>query len=126
MVPVQGDINGFRRYRRTHGSIGIQRLNQEAAKALHSGRRAGLDLSEDEAIKWITKNPAKALGIDHEAGTLEVGKMADVVLWDQNPLSMYARAEQVYIDGDLVFDRGRNKPAWSDFEVGTEVEEVGP
>lgn len=97
-------------------SEGVQRLNQEAAKGLASGRRAGLSLTEDDAIRWVTSNPAWALGIDGRTGTLEVGKDADVVLWDRMPLSVYASAEKVFIDGALVFDRGASR--WSDFEVG--------
>lgn len=107
-------------------NIGIQRLNQEAAKALHSGRRAGLALDEDQAISWITLNPAWALGIDSQTGSLEAGKMADVVIWDQNPLSMYATAQQVFIDGERVLDRNEPAKAWSDFEVGTRAQEVAP
>lgn len=105
---------------------GVQRLNQEAAKALTAGRRLGLDLDEDDAITWITKNPAAALGIEDRTGTLEAGKMADVVVWDRSPLSVYAKTDLVFIDGDLVFDRGRPDPRWSDFLVGTEVEETQP
>ncbi len=107
-------------------NIGIQRLNQEAAKALHSGRRAGLALDEDEAIKWITLNPAWALGVDKQTGSLEVGKMADIVIWDQNPLSMYSTAQQVFIDGQRVLDRSGPPHTWSDFEVGTRMQEVAP
>jgi imidazolonepropionase-like amidohydrolase len=84
---------------------GIQHLNQEAAKAMAAARRAGFDVDEDRAIAWITANAARALGIDGETGTLEAGKAADVVLWDRNPFSVYARAQQVYIDGYLYFDR---------------------
>lgn len=97
----------------------IQRLNQEAAEALAAGREAGLQISEAEAIKWITANPAKAIGILHETGTLEPGKRADVVLWDRNPFSIYARAERVWIDGGVAYDR--HDPAYqakSDFELG--------
>lgn len=102
--------------------IGIQHLNLDAAKALHAGRRAGLAISEDDAISWVTRNPARALGILDRTGTLEPGKMADVVIWDRSPLSIYASAEQVFIDGVLVLDRGAGHPAWSDFTVGTELE----
>lgn len=100
--------------------IGIQRLNQEAAKSLAAAKRAGIDLDEAQAIRWITANPAKALGIDDETGTLEVGKAADLVIWDANPFSVYAHAEQVYIDGALVYDR--NDKAYqpvTDFSLGT-------
>jgi imidazolonepropionase-like amidohydrolase len=105
--------------------VGIQRLNQEAAKALAAGRRAGLETEEDEALRWITANAAWALGLEREIGTLEVGKHADVVIWSANPFSVYARADQVFIDGALVFDRF--DPALqptTDFEVGILPPEV--
>ncbi len=96
-----------------------QRLNQEAAAALSAGRRAGMDISEAQAISWITLNAAKAIGIERETGSLEVGKRADVVIWSAIPFSVYARADQVFIDGGLAFDR--TNPAYqpvSDFELG--------
>ncbi|HHH10534.1 MAG TPA: amidohydrolase, partial [Sorangium sp.] len=71
---------------------GIRRLNQEAAKGLYAGIAVGLSLDEATAIGWVTQNPAWALGIDTEVGTLEVGKQADVVVWDRTPFSVYARA----------------------------------
>ena len=97
----------------------IQRLNQEAAEALAAGRAAGLTISEAEAIKWITANPAKALGIAKQTGSLEVGKRADLVIWDHNPFSVYARTERVYLDGAIAYDRSdpRYQPR-SDFELG--------
>jgi imidazolonepropionase-like amidohydrolase len=107
-------------------SIGIQRLNQDAAKALGSGRRAGLKISDDDAITWFTRNPARALGILDRTGTLEAGKMADVVIWDRSPLSIYASAQQVFIDGEMVFDKTTARKTWSDFNVGSEIEEVQP
>lgn len=88
---------------------GIQRLNQEAAKAMYHGRRAGIPITRDQAVRWFTANPAWALGLDSLVGTLEPGKMADVVVWSGDPLSVYARAVQVYNDGWLVYDR--NDPA---------------
>jgi imidazolonepropionase-like amidohydrolase len=103
--------------------VGIQRLNQDAAKALYAGRRAGLQLSEDQAIEWVTKNPARVLGILDQTGTLETGKMADVVIWDRSPLSIYARALEVYSDGERIFSRAVPGKAWSDFDVGSDVEE---
>jgi imidazolonepropionase-like amidohydrolase len=106
--------------------IGIQRLNQEAAKALASGRRLGLELSDDQAIAWFTQNPAKALGIADRTGTLEVGKMADVVVWSAHPLSIYAHAESVWVDGELGYDRQKEVRPISDFEVGTPMEGVVP
>jgi imidazolonepropionase-like amidohydrolase len=88
---------------------GIQRLNQEAAKAMARGIRIGLDIPPERAIRWVTSNPAHALGIDAQTGSLEAGKMADVVIWNGTPFSVYALADQVFIDGVLRFDR--SKPA---------------
>ena len=97
----------------------IQRLNQEAAKALAAGRRAGIDISEATAMTWLTLNPARAMGIDRQTGSLRAGKMADVVLWNGNPFSVYARPERVWIDGALMFDVNdpRRRPV-TDFELG--------
>ena len=103
---------------------GIQRLNQEAAKGLTAGRSAGFELTEHEALKWITMNPAWALGVDEQTGSLTQGKMADVVLWDRDPLSVYASAQKVFIDGHLRHDAESPQPAWSDFEVGREVKPI--
>jgi imidazolonepropionase-like amidohydrolase len=96
-----------------------QRLNQEVAAALAAGRRAGMNITEERAISWITSNAARSLGIADETGSLEPGKRADVVIWSANPFSVYARADQVYIDGALTFDRAdpRYQPL-SDFELG--------
>ncbi len=98
--------------------MGIQRLNQEVAKTWANGNRAGLDISEAEAWKWLTLNPAKGLGIDEETGSLEVGKRADLVLWSENPFSSYAVADQVYIDGALMLDRASGLKPRSDFRLG--------
>ncbi|MGB5724654.1 MAG: amidohydrolase [Parasphingorhabdus sp.] len=97
----------------------IQRLNQEAAKALADGRAMGIEISDAQAIQWITLNPAKAMGIDAMTGSLKPGKMADLVLWNGNPLSVYSRPEKVWIDGALMFDSGnaKHRPV-SDFELG--------
>ncbi|HEX7037195.1 MAG TPA: amidohydrolase [Pseudomonadales bacterium] len=84
---------------------GIQRLNQEAAKSMAAARRAGIPVTEEHAIRWITGNAARALGIDDETGTIEPGKAADLVLWNGNPFSVYARPQQVYIDGYKYYDR---------------------
>ncbi len=100
-------------------SEGIQRLNQEAAKAMTRGNLAGMNIPPEHAIGWITSNGAKALGIADQTGSLVTGKMADVVIWDINPFSVYAKADQVFIDGALVYDR--NNPDLqpvSDFELG--------
>ena len=100
-------------------AVGIQHLNQEAAKAMAAGNRAGYDISQARAMKWITYNPAKAAGILDQTGTLEVGKDADVVLWSGNPFSVYTKAEKVFIDGALAYDRDdpKKKPI-TDFELG--------
>ena len=84
---------------------GSQRLNQEAAKAIAAGVAAGIPITKDEAIKWITINAAWALGLDDRIGSIEVGKNADVVLWSGDPFTVYTRAERVWIDGALLFDR---------------------
>jgi len=99
---------------------GIQRLNQEVAKAWAAGRRAGLDIPEARAIAWMTANPAKALGIDDRTGSLAPGKMADVVLWSADPFSVYAKAEKVFVDGALVYDRfDPARQPESDFLLGS-------
>jgi imidazolonepropionase-like amidohydrolase len=100
--------------------IGIQRLNQEAAKVIGAAARVGVDIAPEHAIRWTTANAAKSLGIDELTGTLENGKMADVVIWNGNPFSVYTRAERVYIDGALAFERGNDavNPA-TDFTLGT-------
>ena len=77
-----------------------RRLNQEAAKAMKYG-----NVSQEEAWKFVTLNPAKMLGIDKQTGSIKVGKDADVVLWSANPLSIYAKAEKTFVDGILYFDR---------------------
>jgi imidazolonepropionase-like amidohydrolase len=97
----------------------IQRLHHEAAKALRAGREAGLEISRDEALRWITANPAWALGIHNRVGTLEPGKNADVVLWTGDPFSMYTKAQRVWMDGALVYDRSDpDRQPRSDFELG--------
>ena len=100
-------------------AVGIQRLNQEAAKAMAAGNRAGFNILPSRAIKWITSNPAKALGIADKVGSLEVGKMADVVIWDGNPFSVYSKTEKVFVDGLLLYDKDNpSTPKATDFELG--------
>lgn len=97
----------------------IQRLNQEAAKAQAAGRRVGIEIDDATVIGWITLNAAKAMGIDSLTGSLEKGKMADVVLWNGDPLSVYTRPEKVWIDGALMYDAlDRERRPVSDFELG--------
>ena len=100
-------------------SNGIQRLNQEAAKALADGRRVGIQISDEVAWTWLSFNPAKALGIADKTGSLKPGKMADVVLWNGDPFSNYTRPDKVWIDGALLYDAAnpRLRPV-SDFELG--------
>ena len=99
--------------------VGIQRLNQETAKAMADGNAIGLNITPEEAITWITANPAKAMGILDQTGTLEAGKMGDVVIWSGDPFSVYSQAEKVFIDGALMYDRNDpNINPRSDFELG--------
>lgn len=77
-----------------------RRLNQEAAKAVMYG-----DMTEEEALKLVTLNPAKLLHIDHRTGSIKTGKDADLVLWSDHPLSVYAKAEKTFIEGIQFFDR---------------------
>ena len=81
-----------------------RRLNQEAGKTVKYG-----GVSEEEALKMVTLNAAKALRIDDRVGSVEAGKDADLVLWSNHPLSIYAQAERTYIDGRLMFDQQRDK-----------------
>jgi imidazolonepropionase-like amidohydrolase len=98
---------------------GSQRLNQEAAKGIAAGVAAGMPITKDEAIKWITINAAWALGLDDRIGSIEVGKNGDLVLWSGDPFSVYTRAERVWIDGALLFDRTDPAGRWrTDFELG--------
>lgn len=76
-----------------------RRLNQEAAKGIKYG-----GMSEEDALKMVTLNPAKALHIDKYVGSIEKGKQADLVLWSDNPLSVYAKALYTFIDGKCYFD----------------------
>lgn len=80
-----------------------RRLNQEAAKVVKYG-----GVSEEEAWKMVTLNPAKMLKLDHRMGSIEVGKDADLVLWNDNPLSIRAKAEQTWVDGVRYYDMQRD------------------
>jgi imidazolonepropionase-like amidohydrolase len=98
---------------------GIQRLYQEAAKAQAAGQRIGIDVPDEIVWTWLSYNPARALGIDARTGSLRPGKMADVVMWNGNPMSVYTRPERVWIDGALMYDANdpRRRPV-TDFELG--------
>lgn len=105
----------------------IQRLNQEAAKAMARARRLGFTVTEADAIEWITSNPAKVLGIDDRVGRVEVGMAADLVLWNRNPLSAYALADQVWIDGTTYYkrDEAQLQPT-TDFDLGNTPQGSAP
>src|SRR5690349_9724725 len=78
----------------------MRHLNSEAGKAMKYG-----GLSEEEALALVTLNPAKQLGIENRVGSIEVGKDADLVIFDKMPLSAYAKVQKVLIDGTVYFDR---------------------
>jgi len=81
-----------------------RRLNQEAAKAVKYG-----NVSEEDAWKFVTLNPAKLLRIDNKVGSVKIGKDADIVLWSTNPLSIYAKAEKTIIEGVVYYDSKRDQ-----------------
>jgi adenine deaminase len=81
-----------------------RRLNQEAAKSVKYG-----GMNETDALEMVTINPAKMLHVDGRTGSIKTGKDADLVLWSDNPLSIYARAEYTIVDGTLYFDREKDK-----------------
>jgi imidazolonepropionase-like amidohydrolase len=88
-----------------------RRLNIEAAKAMKYG-----DLSEEEALKLITMNPAWQLGIDSRVGSIDVGKDADLAVWNGHPFSVYSRVETTIIDGEIFFDRQQDLSRRADLE----------
>jgi adenine deaminase len=79
-----------------------RRLNQEAAKAVKYG-----GISEEDAWKFVTLNPAKLLHLDDRIGSIKAGKDADLVLWSDHPLSIYAKAEKTLIEGVIYYDASR-------------------
>lgn len=99
--------------------IQIQRLPQEVAKVISASKRMGLDISKGNAIKWLTSNSAKSIGLEDKIGSLKAGMNADVVLWSGDPFSVYTKADKVWIDGALRFNReDRNLTPTSDFNLG--------
>ncbi len=101
----------------------VQRLNQEVGKAVTAARGRGIAISDDQALRWITANAAWTLGIEERVGTLEVGRLADVVVWSGHPFSVYTHADLVFVDGLLEHERsidavGRR----TDFELGLDLE----
>ena len=94
-------------------------LNVETARAAAAGRRAGLVIPPEKAIRWITSNPAKALALESQIGRIAAGMNADLVLWSGNPFSIYSKADLVFIDGAVAYDRhGASAQRPSDFELG--------
>jgi imidazolonepropionase-like amidohydrolase len=87
-----------------------------------SGNAAGIAISEDTALRWITANPAWVMGIDDVTGTLEVGKRADVVVWNAHPFSVYALPEVVIAGGEVAYERTAGR-APTDFEMGNSATE---
>lgn len=110
-------VSGGKPVIHSDSAILTQRLNQEAAKAMYAGRHAGLQISEDEALRWITANAAWVLGIHDVTGTLESGKRADVVVWNTHPFSVYAKADTVIQGGEIAYERA-NGVISTDFELG--------
>jgi imidazolonepropionase-like amidohydrolase len=92
-VAIKSDSDDFAR-----------RLNQEAAKTMRYG-----GATEEEALKMITLNAAWIVGVDDRVGSIDVGKDADLVIWDGYPLSSYGVPNKVFIDGDVYFDRSLPK-----------------
>ena len=78
----------------------MRRLNLDAAKVMKYG-----GVPEEEALKMITINPAKQLGIDRRTGSIEVGKDGDIVIWTSHPFSPYSRVETTFVEGEMLFDR---------------------
>ncbi|MBB4078861.1 imidazolonepropionase-like amidohydrolase [Lewinella aquimaris] len=100
LMHEQGVLTGFN----SDDAEMARRLNQEAAKAVLFG-----DVNEEEAWKFVTLNPAKMLHIDDRVGSIRTGKDADLVLWNDHPMSIYARAERTYVDGKEYFNREENE-----------------
>ena len=96
-----------------------QWLAIEAGKAAAAGRRAGLTLPPEHVIAWVTRNPARAMGLDDRIGSLTPGKVADLVIWSADPFSVYAHADMVFIDGALACDRSNpTRQPRGDIELG--------
>jgi imidazolonepropionase-like amidohydrolase len=93
-----------------------RRLNTEAAKAIKWG-----GLTDDEALALVTINPARQLGVDERVGSIEAGKDADLVVWNRHPLSSYAVADRVYIDGTLYYDRANEDRRVADIQQRKEA-----
>jgi imidazolonepropionase-like amidohydrolase len=114
--------SGVRATLHSDSSSLVQQLNQEAAKSLSAGRRAGVQVDRNAALAWITSNAAWTLGIEQHTGSLEPGKMADVVVWSGDPFSVYSRVSSVYVDGRLSYERAQVPVRPTDFELGQGAE----
>jgi imidazolonepropionase-like amidohydrolase len=102
-----------------------QRLPLEVAKAVAGGRRVGLEVASERAIGWITSDAARLLRLDDRIGSLAPGKNADVVIWSADPFSIYSKADQVFIDGALVYDRkDLSRQPHADFELAQPARET--
>ena len=103
------------------------RLNIEVAKAVAAGRNAGVDISLPTALAWITSEPARLLGIEDETGSITIGKNADLVLWSGDPFSVTSRADLVFVDGALIYDRSDpDRQPRGDFMTGQPVMDPAP
>jgi hypothetical protein len=118
--------SGVRGVVHSDSSTLVQRLNQEAAKSLGAAKRAGVAVDRGAALAWITSNPAWVLGVENQTGSLEPGKMADVVVWSGDPFSVYSLVDRVYVDGQELYDRSSGGPRPSDFELGQGAELPSP
>jgi imidazolonepropionase-like amidohydrolase len=98
--PVMSMRKGVRVAIKSDSNDHVRRLNQEAGKAIRYG-----GATEEEALAMVTINPAWIIGVDDRTGSIEIGKDADLVLWDKHPLTVYATAEKVFIDGVVYFDK---------------------
>jgi len=105
-IPYNGYIlwkNGVNVSINSDSNERMRRLNLDAAKMMKYG-----GVPEEESLKMITLNPAKQLGIDKRTGSIEVGKDADIVIWNAHPFSVYARPEMTMIEGEVYFDRSKD------------------
>ena len=100
----------------------MQHLNQEAGRSMTAAKEAGFKITDEQAIRWITINPAKIIGVADRTGSIEVGKLADIIVWDTYPFSVYSLPDLVFIDGALRYDRA-SPPVQprSDYELGNVV-----
>ncbi len=122
--PALSHLDGVTVALHSDSATGIQRLNHHAAQIYYEALDKGLAITEEDALGWITSNPAIVLGVEGQTGTLEVGKMADFVVWSAHPLSVLAIADYTFIDGEMMWNREEGYSVWSDFEVGQWPQEV--